>query len=150
MRYPGINTLRQRLSALSRWHSDQGFPAPTKSPLVRRVLKGIRSVHTTAEKRARPLKLHVVQQINRWLDAAISHAQRSADQLALLRHTRNRSLLLQGFWRGFRSDELVNLRVKNIQASPGEGLACYWAAAKATGRCRAESTNAPRCAPVSP
>ena len=120
-----INTLRQRLAALSRWHSDQGFPDPTKSPLVRQVLKGIRSVHTTAEKRARPLELNVVQQIDQWLDAAISNAQRSDDRLALLRHTRNRSLMLLGFWRGFRSDELVNLRVENIQVSPGEGLACY-------------------------
>src|SRR5256885_181014 len=36
-----INTLRQRLAALSRWHADQGFADPTKSPLVRQVLKGI-------------------------------------------------------------------------------------------------------------
>lgn len=33
-----INMLRQRLAALSRWHMDQGFPEPTKSPLVRQVL----------------------------------------------------------------------------------------------------------------
>lgn len=37
-----INTLRQRLAALSRWHTDQGFPDPSKSALVRQVLKGIR------------------------------------------------------------------------------------------------------------
>ena len=49
-----INTLRQRLAALSRWHTDQGFADPTKSALVRQVLKGIRSVHTAPEKRARP------------------------------------------------------------------------------------------------
>lgn len=33
--------------------------------------------------------------------------------------------MLLGFWRGFRSDELVNLRVENIQVTPGEGLAGY-------------------------
>ena len=121
-----INTLRQRLAALSRWHSDQGFPDPTKSPLVRQVLKGIRSVHTVAEKRARPLELNVLQQVDQWLDAAISNAQRSGDRSALLRrHTRNRSLMLLGFWRGFRSDELVNLRVENTEVTPGQGLACY-------------------------
>jgi site-specific recombinase XerD len=120
-----INTLRQRLAALSRWHTDQGFPDPTKSPLVRQVLKGIRSVHTVAEKRARPLELNVLQQVDQWLDAAINNAQRSGDRLALLRHTRNRSLMLLGFWRGFRSDELVHLRVENIEVTPGEGLACY-------------------------
>lgn len=63
-----INTLRQRLAALSRWHLDQGFPDSTKSPLVRQVLKGIRSVHTAAEQRARPLELEVLQQVDHWLD----------------------------------------------------------------------------------
>jgi site-specific recombinase XerD len=120
-----INTLRQRLAALSRWHNDQGFPDPTKSALVRQVLKGIRSVHSVPEKRARPLELAVLQQIDQWLDTAISNAQRSGDQLALLRHTRDRSLMLLGFWRGFRSDELVNLRVENTEVTPGQGMACY-------------------------
>ena len=32
-------TLKQRLAALARWHRDQGFPDPTKAPLVRTVLK---------------------------------------------------------------------------------------------------------------
>ena len=106
-----INTLRLRLAALSRWHTDQGFADPTKSPLVRQVLKGIRSLHAVPEKRARPLELAVLQ--------------RSGDQLALLRHTRDRSLMLLGFWRGFRSDELVNLRVENTEVTPGQGMACY-------------------------
>ncbi|MDO9135046.1 site-specific integrase [Hydrogenophaga sp.] len=120
-----INTLRQRLAALSRWHTDQGFPDPTKSALVRQVLKGIRSVHIAPEKRARPLELAVLQQVDQWLDTAISHAQQSGDRSAVLRHTRDRSLVLLGFWRGFRSDELVNLRVENIEVTPGQGMACY-------------------------
>ncbi len=120
-----INTLRQRLAALSRWHSDQGFPDPTKSPLVRQVLKGIRSVHSVPEKRARPLELAMLQQIDQWLDAAIGNAQHSGDQPALLRHTRDRSLMLLGFWRGFRSDELVNLRVENTEVTPGQGMSFY-------------------------
>ena len=120
-----INTLRQRLAALSRWHADQGFPDPTKSPLVRQVLKGIRSVHAVPEKRARPLELAVIQQVDQWLDTAIANALRMGDHPGLLRHTRNRSLVLLGFWRGFRSDELVNLRVENIEVTSGEGMTCY-------------------------
>ncbi len=120
-----INTLRQRLAALSRWHADQGFPDPTKSPLVRQVLKGIRSVHAVPERRARPLELTVLQQVDQWLDAAIGNARQAGDQSALLRHTRNRSLMLLGFWRGFRSDELLNLRIENTEVTPGEGMACY-------------------------
>ena len=120
-----INTLRQRLAALSRWHADQGFPDPTKSPLVRQFLKGIRSVHAVPEKRARPLELAVLQQVDQWLDTAIANALRMGDHPGLLRHTRNRSLMLLGFWRGFRSDELVNLRVENIEVTLGEGMTCY-------------------------
>ncbi|WP_291089416.1 hypothetical protein [Hydrogenophaga sp.] len=112
----GVNSLR--LAALSRWHTDQGFPDPTKSALVRQVLKGIRSVHAAPEKRARPLELAVLQQVDQWLGAAIGNAQQSGDRSALLRHTRNRSLMLLGFWRGFRSDELVNLRVENTEVTP--------------------------------
>jgi len=120
-----INTLRQRLAALSRWHADQGFSDPTKSPLVRQVLKGIRSVHAVPEKRARALELAVLQQVDQWLDTAIANALRMGDRPGLLRHTRNRSLVLLGFWRGFRSDELVNLRVENIEVTSGEGMTCY-------------------------
>jgi integrase len=125
-----INTLRLRLAALSRWHTDQGFPDPTKSALVRQVLKGIRSVHAAPEKRARPLELAVLQQVDQWLGAAIGNAQQSGDRSALLRHTRNRSLMLLGFWRGFRSDELVNLRVENTEVTPGQGMACYLGSSK--------------------
>lgn len=125
-----ISTLRQRLAALSRWHVDHGFADPTKAPLVRQVLKGIRAIHSAPEKRARPLEIDVVQQIDQWLEVAIGNAERCDDRLALLRHTRNRSLLLLGFWRGFRSDELVNLRVENVEVSPGEGLSCYLSRSK--------------------
>ena len=120
-----MNTLRQRLAALSRWHTDQGFSDPTKSPLVRQVLKGIRSIHAVPEKRARPLKLVVLEQVDQWIDTAIGNAAQAGDTQALLRHTRNCSLLLLGFWRGFRSDELVNLRVENIEVTLGQGMACY-------------------------
>ncbi len=120
-----INTLRHRLAALSRWHADQGFPDPTKSSLVRQVLKGIRAVHPAAEKRARPLQLDALQQVSDWLERGFAIAHSQGDRLGQLRFARDRSLLLLGFWRGFRADELVNLRVENVELSPGEGLTCY-------------------------
>jgi integrase len=87
-------------------------------------------VHAVAEKRARPLEIEVVQRIDQWLDQRMDEAKTLQDQGALLRHTRNRSLLLLGFWRGFRSDELVNLRVENVQITPGEGLVCFLGSSK--------------------
>lgn len=119
------NTLRQRLAALSRWHTDQGFADPTKAPVVRKVLKGIRAVHHAIEKRARPLELEQLQQVDTWLERAIVEARQRGDQANLLKHTRDRALILFGFWRGFRSDELSRLKLENIQISPGEGLTCY-------------------------
>jgi hypothetical protein len=40
-----INTLRQRLAALANWHIEQGFVDPTRSPLVRKVRRGIKAPH---------------------------------------------------------------------------------------------------------
>lgn len=119
------NTLRQRLAALSRWHTDQGFADPTKAPVVRKVLKGIRSIHPAMEKRARPLELEQLQQVDAWLECAIVEARHREDQSNLLRHTRDRALILFGFWRGFRSDELIRLKLENMQIVPGEGVTCY-------------------------
>jgi integrase len=120
-----INTLRLRLAALSRWHADQGFPDPTKSPVVRQVMKGIRTVHPEAEKRARPLQLDALQQVSDWQEHGLESATASGNRPTQMRFARDRSLLLLGFWRGFRSDELVNLRIENVQVARGEGLTCY-------------------------
>lgn len=49
-----INTLKQRLAALGQWHASQGFADPTKAPLVRQMIKGIRSLHPTQPKQAAP------------------------------------------------------------------------------------------------
>jgi hypothetical protein len=35
----------------------QGFADPTKAPVVRKVLKGIRALHPAQEKQAEPLQL---------------------------------------------------------------------------------------------
>jgi integrase len=120
-----INTLRHRLAALSRWHTDQGFADPTKAPIVRQVLKGIRSVHPVAEKQARPLQLDALQQICDWQERGQAIARTSGDDPSLIRLSRDRALLLLGFWRGFRSDEIVHLNIENVEVAAGEGLTCY-------------------------
>src|SRR3546814_16173815 len=42
-----------------------------------------------------------------------------------LRHLRDRALVLLGFWRGFRGDELVRLQVQDLRLVPGEGMTCF-------------------------
>ncbi|MFZ5602995.1 MAG: site-specific integrase [Pseudomonadota bacterium] len=114
-----LNTLKLRLAALARWHQEQGFPDPTKAPLVRQVLKGIRECHPALEKRANPLQLDALRALVEWL------TRQEANPQQRLRATRDRALVLLGFWRGFRGDELTRLRVEQIQVFPGEGLVLY-------------------------
>lgn len=120
-----INTLRQRLVALAQWHIDQGFPDPTKAPLVHKVFRGIQAEHPAQEKRAKPFQLEQLGQVDRWLEYAITTAQAVGNRSAELRYTRNRALLLLGFWRGFRGDELTRLEVNYIEVTPGQGMSCF-------------------------
>lgn len=109
-----VNTLKQRLSALGKWHTDQGFPDPTKTPLVRSVMKGIRELHHTRERQVKPFQLEGLQLVTEYLDSI-------ADMAAV----RNKALVLTGFWRAFRSDELVRIMMENVQFVPNEGMKIY-------------------------
>ena len=120
-----VNTLKHRLASLAQWHVEHGFADPTRAPLVRKVLKGIQTVHSSIEKRAAPLQLTQLAQIDEWLDTAAQHARRQNDRAAELRHLRDRALILLGFWRGFRADELIRLQVEHARLVPGQGMTCF-------------------------
>ena len=119
------NTLRQRLAAIAQWHIEQGFPDPTKAPIVRKVFRGIRALHPIQEKQAKPLQLDELDRISQSLDRAIQTAHATGNRGAELRNQRDKALVLLGFWRGFRGDELSRLRVEDVTAIPGEGMTCY-------------------------
>lgn len=126
--YAGVlahNTLKQRISALGQWHVDQGFPDPTKMPVVRKMLRGIQELHPAQEKRAKPLQLEALEQTCAWLEQRREQARQQGRFGDLLRHTRDKALLLIGFWRGFRSDELARLEIDRIEAVAGEGMTIY-------------------------
>lgn len=58
-----VSTLRQRLAALAQWHNAQGFPDPIKAPVVRQAMHGIRALHPTQEKQAKPLQLDELEHV---------------------------------------------------------------------------------------
>lgn len=120
-----LSTLKQRLAALAQWHSTQGFPDPTKAPTVRQVLKGIRTLHPAQVKQAAPLQLQHLEGAVQWLNQKAEQAQTLGDLANLLRCRRDAALLLIGFWRGFRSDELCRLRVEHIQVEAGAGMTLF-------------------------
>uniref|UniRef100_UPI0025D43042 site-specific integrase n=1 Tax=uncultured Acidovorax sp. TaxID=158751 RepID=UPI0025D43042 len=112
------STLRHRLAAIAFWHRDHGFVDPTRSPLVRKVLKGIQTLHPTRVKQAAPLQIRRLVELDDWLAAAIAAAHARGDGAAALRHQRDRALVLLGFWRGFRGDELLRLDVAHLTLVP--------------------------------
>lgn len=124
-----INTLRLRLSALAQWHAEQGFPDPTKAPHVRKVLKGIRELHPAQEKQAKPLQLQQLYELVEWLNSQLATTPLEAP--AYLRLLRDRALVLLGFWRGFRSDEVCRLQVEHVTLTPGQGMELYLPRSKA-------------------
>jgi len=123
------NTLRQRLSALAQWHSSQGFPDPTKAPLISKVMRGIRRVYPPSLKQAKPLAIQELEVIDNWLSKQIANAREVQDDVMERRATRDRAIILIGFWRGFRSDELSRLRIENIETS-ARGLIIHLAHTK--------------------
>ena len=145
-----FNTLKQRLAALAQWHQEQGFPDPTKAPVVRKVLKGIRTLHPAVEKQALPLQISQIEQIVNCLDNLILQTRQSQNHATELRHTRDKALLLIGFWRGFRGDELKQLQIEYIQLTPGQGLQCFLPQSKSDRQLQGRTFRVPALARLCP
>lgn len=105
------STLKTRLAALSQWHKTQGFADPCSSVHVRKIMRGIQAVHSKKPKQAHPLQIEHLQQITASLDAQICASENNA---SVLRAYRDKALVLLGFWRGFRSDELSRLMFEDL------------------------------------
>lgn len=139
------NTLRHRLAALAGWHREHGFVDPTRAPLVRKVLKGIQTLHPSVEKQAEPLQLTRLAQVDGWLAGAITAAQERGDHADALRRRRDRALVLLGFWRGFRGDELIRVQVEHLRLVTGEGMTCFLPRSRAISGRRAIRIRCLRC-----
>ncbi|AXR06738.1 site-specific integrase [Salinimonas sediminis] len=120
------NTLKTRVAALSQWHQSQGFIDPAKAIQVKKVLKSIRALHPAPVKKATPLAMPVLEQLDSHLNAEC----RSDIQGVSLRATRDRALIWVGFWRGFRSDEFTRLLLQGIEVTPHHGLSLYLSRSK--------------------
>lgn len=133
------STLRGRLAALAKWHASAGYPDPTKSLRVREVFRGIRAEHPQPERQAEPLPIQALGQCVAWLErGALS------DITAVrLRAQRDRALILLGFWRAFRSDELCRLQIEHIQLQPDEKLTLFVPRSKADRENRGQRFTVP-------
>lgn len=68
------------------------------------------------------MQLAQLEKLNTWLDIQIAQA---ADERSRLACVRNRALVLLGFWRGFRSDELSRLRIEHVTVEAGRGMTLF-------------------------
>ena len=100
-------TLKRRLVAIRHWHDCQGFPDPTKHPLVRKTLTGILHVHGKPADKAPPLSIEQL--------ILIDHHLRSSKALT---DWRDNALLQIGFFGAFRRSELAAIQWEQVQFVP--------------------------------
>ncbi len=101
-----VSTLTRRLAAIASAHTLLGRDSPTRSPLIRATLRGIRRVHGSAQKQAKPLTPQLLQ-------AMLRHRRGDCP----LRLSRDRALLLVGFAGGFRRSELAQITPRDLTFS---------------------------------
>lgn len=98
-----ISTLQRHVASIIRAHTIRGLPSPCDTRMVKSTLRGIRRVHGSAVKQAKPLDTKILR--------AITTPSKAFSQLCNLR---DRALLLTGYWGGFRRSELVGLALSDL------------------------------------
>lgn len=133
-----IATLSRRLAALAKVHHSRGLDNPTKTELVRSVLRGLRRVKGTAQREAKPLLKEEL------LVVLGTMGER-------LKDIRDRALLLIGFAGALRRSELVGLDVADIE-HVRQGIILHLRRSKTDQERRGEKIGIPvgrtRCCPV--
>jgi len=104
-----INTMTRHLAAIGAAHQQAGFTSPSRDPVVRQVLGGIRRTQGTPPQGVEALSTADLQRMLSVLPATLCGQ-------------RDRAILLVGFAGAFRRSELVALDVEDVQFRE-EGLA---------------------------
>jgi integrase len=103
-----VATIQRRLAAISVVHQLAGHESPTRSPLARAVMQGIRRTRGAAPAAKEPATTPVLRAMVAALPAGLLGA-------------RDRALLLLGFAGAFRRSELVGLDVGDVRET-SDGL----------------------------
>lgn len=94
-------TLARRLVSIGKASTSQNLPSPTKSDLVKAIMKGIRRTFGSAQRQVAPaIKEDVLAMVN---------------GLTGIKGIRDRAMLLIGFAGAFRRSELVSLTVEDVE-----------------------------------
>jgi integrase len=127
-----VSTLKRRVAAVAWAHRDQRLDDPSKSSLVKQVLKGIGRHHGEKQKQASPLLLEQLERIV----VGLGHTHKDR---------RDKALLLVGFYGAFRGSELLSLRVEDC-AFNEDGALLHLAKSKTDQAARGRWVAIPRLA----
>lgn len=98
------STIQNRLTALAQWHRLQGLPDPTDNDFISKKIKGIRKANGREPRRAAAPDLeNLADLVNPLNDPHNLH------------HSRNRALILVGYFGAMRQSEVANLQWHNIE-----------------------------------
>lgn len=100
-----VASLTRMVAALSKAHTALGLEDPTKHPLVRSIMQGIRRTHGVAQRQARPILR----------DDLFTMLDRLG---ARPKDVRDKAILLVGFATALRRSELVTLDAEDIDVTP--------------------------------
>jgi len=103
-----VSTVKRRVAAIAWVHREEGLDDPTKTAIVRKVVRGIERHHGNTPKQAVPLYLSDIRAMGKVM-------------LGRMRDRRDMGLMLVGYFGGFRGSELVGLNVEDF-FSDGAGL----------------------------
>ncbi|HBM89336.1 MAG TPA: integrase [Rhodobiaceae bacterium] len=95
-----VSTLKRRIAAIAWAHRHHGHDDPTKSELVRKLMRGIERHHGFRPSQAQPLLLRDIENIS-------LHCGRGLQGL------RDVALLLLGYFGAFRASELTGLNIED-------------------------------------
>jgi site-specific recombinase XerD len=96
-----VSTLQRRLAAISQAHQVAGFETPTRGPVIRNLLAGIRRAKGTASAVKTPALTEDIRLMVRAMPDSLLGC-------------RDRAVLLIGFAGAFRRSELVSLDVEDL------------------------------------
>lgn len=100
-----VRTIELHITAISQWHHYQGIKDPTRAPLVRKTIEGIKRTHGKPKRKAKALKLeHIASMLNYLRKLPESNKK-----------YRDIALVLIGFFGAFRRSELVNIQIEDLE-----------------------------------
>lgn len=118
-------TLQIHLSALSDWHSNQGFADPTKDEAVREFMDHIKRTSDHVPCRRQAVTFNDLTKMDDCLDED-AHDEHSELFLPStgeqLRSLRDRVILLLGYWCSLSAKQIVGLEINDLEISKARGM----------------------------